>query len=496
MQAQTDKTFFNGTNLAGWSATDMKYWSVKNGAIVGRAVQPVEKNRFLWSSVKVADFYLSIDVKLEPDDRNAGIQFRSQKADASGQALGYQADMGKDVWGRLYHEHGRQKLDWSDRGEKAVKRGQWNHYEILAVGDRIWTAINGKLAVAVKDPGGDASGYIALQIHSGDPQTVTYKINRLVHNPKVELAGLTESQLDKELKLPQDKRQSSTSLLFKPEDVVVFTGGTNIATMRKDGILETLIMAAHPTTKLHVWNLGWDGDTAFEQFRDVGFGKWGRNLDSLGANVVFAQFGQMESLEGTNEIPRFIAAYQTLLDGIRKTGRSIVLLSPIPFEPDRSYLTPEGKSDNLLKTAPVEAYADAIKKLAESEGYGFVDLFHPVRSSASFGSLTTNGLHLNPDGQRLVAELILKGLNLPGAFSGNLTPLREEILTKNVLWFNYWRPSNWAFLNGDRITQPFSHDWKDKTRRIFPEEMKAFEPLIREAEQRIESEQRKLVPVR
>lgn len=292
------------------------------------------------------------------------------------------------------------------------------------------------------------------------------------------------------------KSPGRMTLKFKPEDVVVFTGGTNIATMRKDGILETLIMATHPTTKLHVWNLGWDGDTAFEQFRDVGFGKWSRNLDSLGADVVFVQFGQLESLDGEKALPKFIAAYQKMLNEIRKTGRSIVLLSPIPFEPERLYLTPEGKSDNRLTTAPVEAYADAIRKLAELEGYGFVDLFHPVRSSSAFGSLTSDGMHLNPDGQRLVAELIMKGLSLPGAFSGNLAPLRQEVLTKNVLWFNYWRPSNWAFLNGDRITQPFSHDWKDKTRRIFPEEMKAFEPLIREAEQRIVDEQRKLVPVR
>ncbi|WP_421829147.1 family 16 glycoside hydrolase [Larkinella sp.] len=495
-QPRLDKTFFNGKDLSGWSATDMKYWSVKNGTIVGRANQPVPKNRFLWSSVKVSDFYLSIDVKLEPDDRNAGIQFRSKPADATGQALGYQADMGKDVWGRLYHEHGRQKLDWGDRGEKAVKRGQWNHYEILAVGDRIWTTINGKLAVAIKDPGGDASGQIALQIHSGDPQTVTYKINRLVHNPKVELAGMNEAQLNDHLKRPEDKRQSSLPLKFNPDDVIAFAGGTNIATMRKDGILETLLMAAHPTTKLHLWNLGWDGDTVYEQFRDVGFGSWSKNLDSLGVDVVFVQFGQLESLEGEKALPKFIAAYQKLLNEIRKTDRRIVLLSPIPFEPARSHLTPEGKSNNRLTTAPVEHYTNEIKKLAESEGYSFVDLFHPVQSSASFGTLTTNGMHLNTDGQQLVAELIMKALHQPQEFSNQFAPLRKEVLTKNVLWFNYWRPSNWAFLNGDRITQPFSHDWKDKNRRIFPEEMKAFEPLIREAEQRIADEQRKLAPVR
>ncbi|MGV3558109.1 family 16 glycoside hydrolase [Larkinella arboricola] len=518
-QPRVDKTFFNGRDLTGWSAADMKYWSVQNGAIVGHATQKVEKNKFLWSSVKVADFYLSIDVKLEPDDCNAGIQFRSRKADASGQALGYQADMGKDVWARLYHEHGRQKLDWSDRGEKAVKRGQWNHYEILAVGDRIWTAINGKLAVAIKDPGGDASGYIALQIHSGDPQTVMYKINKLVHNPNVALAGLTEAQLNKQLKVPMDKRQGNAVPAFRSGDIIAFAGGANIAAMRKDGILETLLYAAHPTTQFRIWNLGWDGDTVFEQFRDVGFGSWSKNLDSLGVKVVFAQFGQMESLDGEQSIPNFIDAYRQLLDSIRKPDRQIVLLSPVPFEPTLLYQTRLEQPANPLATAPVEQYANAIKQLAETEGYFYIDLFHPLQALAAtvirtddgkrlsrsgtleidgiklfmISPLTHDGIHLSFTGQDLVATLIMKALNRPGRL---LNPLRQEVLTKNELWFNYWRPSNWAFLNGDRTTQPFSHDWQDKTRRIFPEEMKTFEPLIREAEQRIVDEQKKLAPVR
>lgn len=257
-QKKTDTAFFNKKDLTSWSANNMQYWAVEDGAIVGRATQKVEKNQFLWSDVKVTDFYLNVDVLLECNDCNAGIQFRSKKADASSQAIGYQADMGKDVWGRLYHEHGREKLDWSARGEKAVKPGQWNKYEILASGDRIWTAINGKLAVSVKDPGGDPSGYIALQIHSGDAQTVRYKINSLVHNPKVELAGLTEAQLVKELKLPLNKPLGkSSSLTFKENEVIVFAGGTNIVNMRKDCYLETLLMAANPHTRLHIWNLGW-----------------------------------------------------------------------------------------------------------------------------------------------------------------------------------------------------------------------------------------------
>lgn len=192
-------------NLDGWTTTNPEYWSLEGGAIVAKATEEVPKNEFLWSKEPVKDFYLKAEVLMERNEGNAGIQFRSVQADSSGQALGYQADMGKGVWGRLYHEHGRQKLFWSDRGEQAVKPGEWNTYEILAVGDRIWTAINGTLAVAVRDSGGDDSGFLALQLHAGSPQTVRYKVIELNHDPEIKLAGMNEEQLNAELKVPMDK---------------------------------------------------------------------------------------------------------------------------------------------------------------------------------------------------------------------------------------------------------------------------------------------------
>ena len=48
----------------------------------------------------------------------------------------------------------------------------WNRYEILAVGHKIWTAINGKLCVALEDPNGELSGKISFQVHGGPAQTV------------------------------------------------------------------------------------------------------------------------------------------------------------------------------------------------------------------------------------------------------------------------------------------------------------------------------------
>jgi len=186
-------------DLAAWKG-NMEFWHIEDGAIVGHSDQPIARNEFIWAPIpEAADFYLEMDIKLEPNTANAGVQFRSKPIDDHGQALGYQGDVGQDVWGRLYHEHGRGKLDWNGRAEPAVVPGEWNRYEILAVGPAIWTAINGVIGVACLDLDGDRSGQFAVQIHGGPPQTARYRIKRLVLNPEVELMAAGAEQLVKEL---------------------------------------------------------------------------------------------------------------------------------------------------------------------------------------------------------------------------------------------------------------------------------------------------------
>ncbi|MBN2562478.1 MAG: DUF1080 domain-containing protein [Phycisphaerae bacterium] len=193
-EAKADGGFFNGKDLSGWTGAK-EYWSVKDGAIVGGSDKQIPRNDFVWSKVPVEDFYLVVDVKLTPPGGNAGIQFRSRKVDEHGQALGYQADVGEGWWGKLYHEHGRGLLDKNEHGKDVVKPGDWNRYEILAVGPAIWTAVNGTLCTALLDVKGEASGHIAFQIHGGPPETAGYRVQKLVHNPKLEIAGKNAQQL-------------------------------------------------------------------------------------------------------------------------------------------------------------------------------------------------------------------------------------------------------------------------------------------------------------
>jgi putative heme-binding domain-containing protein len=164
--------FFNGKDLAGWSG-DSKLWSVENGEIVGRS-KGLSHNTFLVSDLSGKDFKLSLEVKLVDDAGNSGVQFRSESLNGFEEMRGYQADIGPGWWGKLYEENGRALL-WDKSGEQFLKKGEWNKYEIEAVGGQIRTWLNGQLCVDYKDAGGKREGVFALQLHAGEPTEVRYR---------------------------------------------------------------------------------------------------------------------------------------------------------------------------------------------------------------------------------------------------------------------------------------------------------------------------------
>ncbi len=176
--ADNVKNYFNGQDLAGWTGNPA-LWSVEDGQIVGRS-KGLKENEFLKSDLVLGDFRLRCQVQLLGNKGNSGIQFRSEVL-PDGLVKGYQADMGAGWWGKLYEEHGRALL-WEQSGEAHVKPG-WNSYEILAVGDKIETRINGKLCVDLDDPAGADRGITALQLHSGGATEVRFKDFEIELNP-------------------------------------------------------------------------------------------------------------------------------------------------------------------------------------------------------------------------------------------------------------------------------------------------------------------------
>ena len=193
-----DQTIFSGRDLAGWTTESPEKWSVKDGAILGKTQIDDDKVHYLWSDTEVSDFYLSIDVKQTAFSGNGGILFRS--TDNSG----YQADLGVspvegNLWGKLYASGGRGMLDMNDCGQEYARPERWNHLEILAVDERLWIALNGRICSAIRDPDGSRAGRLGFQLSHGNLE-IHYKINQLVHEPEVQLAGHFENELNALLK--------------------------------------------------------------------------------------------------------------------------------------------------------------------------------------------------------------------------------------------------------------------------------------------------------
>ena len=170
---------FDGKTLAGWEGNHGVF-RVKDGAIVGGDINaPVEKNEYLCTQRRYADFELRLKFRIVGDDTNAGIQIRSERLPNSNEMIGYQADVGQKYWGCLYCER-RHKLLAGPTVEEQTplchKEG-WNDYRILCEGRRLRFWLNGKLTVdyTEADETIPQSGIIGLQIHRGKPAEAHYK---------------------------------------------------------------------------------------------------------------------------------------------------------------------------------------------------------------------------------------------------------------------------------------------------------------------------------
>ena len=69
--------------------------------------------------------------------------------------------------------------------------------EILAVGGKIRTALNGHLCTDLDDPQVAMRGITGLQVHAGGPTEVRFKDFRLELDPKFELKTMKQGPADK-----------------------------------------------------------------------------------------------------------------------------------------------------------------------------------------------------------------------------------------------------------------------------------------------------------
>jgi hypothetical protein len=290
---------------------------------------------------------------------------------------------------------------------------------------------------------------------------------------------------------------------FQPRDVVAWLGGSSVVAADQAGLLETAITLAHPGHALRFRCLAWEGDSVLHQPRDLNFPSTTNLLHRIGATVACIEFGALEALTpGPAQHPEsFRRAYAHLLDTLQPTATRIVLVVPPPFEPQAPPLPDLSEANSRL-----DAIAQAIRNLASERNLPLIDLHRRLTEQPPRQPWTFDGREPNPHGHRAIAAAWIHELGFPNLATKVASPdewrhpdlaaLLQAVNHKNRLWFDSWRPMNWAFLAGDRTDQQASRDHRDRNIRWFPAEIESYAPLLTEADLRIESlaRQRTITP--
>ena len=458
--------WFDGHSLQGWTADPNESWRVEDGTITAGSTSAAQGHyAYLVSAVEAENFEASLEYKLAGAAHlNSGFYFRS-RVPQPGQIAGYQADMGEGFDGSIYEEgRGRGMIAMvpSDKVTRVVHSGAWNRMRVRAEGRRIRIWVNDEPVTdyTERKDGIPHRGVFALELMSGLQGTVRFRnltLEKLPDSPAEEwntrLADGPATRLADRL----DQGRAYTPLetgrfRLMTNEVVVMAGPENVVTEQRTGWLETSLASAFRRENPRFRPMGWEGDTVYRQNRMMNWGSWKENLDAVGATAVFAWFGQLEALDNTNSVADFAGAYSRLLAEFALRTPRIVIISPLPFErPTDSRVV-----DNTGCNGVVREHAEAASRLAAENGWLYVDLLPSIqRRKPSLPPLTRDGIHLTPGGMREVAAMIATELKIPRAPSG-LEALRSAVVEKNRLWFDTWRPMNWAFAYGDRTTQPFA----------------------------------------
>jgi hypothetical protein len=222
---------FDGKTLSNWDG-DTDVWHVEDGALVGVSspVHPSGTTNIIWRGGEPANFELKLEMKLEGNGANGGVQYRSyhvepdfgplpadltpdqrqrrqqqqelDKKHAQWNLGGYQADFDFDnkYTGQLYEQSSpRGIIAWrgqvvatepdkkptllallgsSDELRAAIKPGEWNQVEVIAEGNMLTHIVNGKVMAVLVDTDPEysrAKGVIAVEIEGPGSVKISHR---------------------------------------------------------------------------------------------------------------------------------------------------------------------------------------------------------------------------------------------------------------------------------------------------------------------------------
>lgn len=262
--------------------------------------------------------------------------------------------------------------------------------------------------------------------------------------------------------VPADYRDSMP-FSFQQGDVVAILGSGLPDRMQHDGWMETLLQSTLRDKQVRFRNMSASGDRPDSFPRSKGATSMTEYLQHVKADVVFAFFGYNESYDGVGkakEHQKKLVAFVAKIRGSKANGKTFprtVLFSPIAHEDTGNPNVPDGKAHNVQ----LEAYTKATADAAKEAGVAFVDLFHPSLElyKNAKSPLTINGVHLNEEGNRQIAEVIATALAGHQVISSmSMERLRTAVLDKDNHWNNRYRARDGNDVWGGRSTLTFTND--------------------------------------
>ena len=196
-------------------------------------------------------------------------------------------------------------------------------------------------------------------------------------------------------------------------------------------------------------NLGFAADEVMIRQRSEGFGTPDEHLVRQKADVIFVFFGFNESFGGEAGLKKFDSDLRAYLRHIKSqkyngsTPPRVVLFSPIAQEETHNSNLPDRTHNNRR----IALYTSTMSDVAKDEKVPFVNLFEMSQELFGDGAnLTTNGIHLNEQGDRLLAAGIESALFPNGPKfkrdSRALDAIRAAVLDKNFYWFHRYRTTD------------------------------------------------------
>jgi lysophospholipase L1-like esterase len=201
---------------------------------------------------------------------------------------------------------------------------------------------------------------------------------------------------------------------LKDGDRVVLVGSTLIEREQSYAYWETALTERYPGATFR--NLGWSGDTVWGVARAsfdppaVGYKRLVEHVLALKPTVLLMGYGTNESFDGAAGLPAFTKQLETFLDALAPTKARVVLLSPLRQE-DLGRPLPDPAPHNK----DVRLYADALRRVAEKRGHGYIDLYDLLgdgTKATPAAPYTDDGMHLTAYGYWRSASALEQGLGL------------------------------------------------------------------------------------